>query len=181
MLPGAIRAGIMVFIDTIIWLCNCFAFAGPMILSGLYEALLDNRMLDFVRENIRNERLTLDMRCRLLVVVLIGNLDLALDESQNDEAQFEGIQPPSQSGPYRLAPAEPSPTVSSNNDEIAKQPASHVTVETASELEHLRPTTRGRSVFSKHVDELLATQFESKRVAVETNGFCAGWSVDLTR
>lgn len=93
-LPGAILAGIMVLIDTIIWLCTCFAFAGPMILSGLYEALLDNRMLDFVREKIRNERLTLDMRCRLLMVVLIGNLDLAVDESQNDEVQSEDIQSP---------------------------------------------------------------------------------------
>lgn len=95
MLPGAILAGIMVFIDTIIWLCTCFAFAGPMTLGGLYEALLDNRMLDFVREKIRNERLTLDMRCHLLMVVLIGNFDLALDESQNDKVPSEGVQPPS--------------------------------------------------------------------------------------
>ena len=28
---------------------TCFAFAAPMILSGLYEAVLDNRMLEFVK------------------------------------------------------------------------------------------------------------------------------------
>ncbi|KAJ5363603.1 uncharacterized protein N7496_009316 [Penicillium cataractarum] len=104
-LPGAILAGIMVSIDTIIWLCTCFAFAGPMMLSGLYEALLDNRILDFVKEKIRNRNLTLDMRCRLLMIVLIGNLDLALDESQDKTTvQSKGIQSPSQD---RLAPTEP--------------------------------------------------------------------------
>ncbi|KAK1508158.1 uncharacterized protein CCOS01_15819 [Colletotrichum costaricense] len=76
---GAILAGIIVTVDTIIWLSICFAFAGPMILSGLYEALLDNRVLEFLRDKIQNKRLTLDMRCRCLMLVLIGNLDLALD------------------------------------------------------------------------------------------------------
>jgi hypothetical protein len=53
-----------------------------MIISGLYEALLDSRMLDFVQEKVKNGHLTLDMRCRILMVILIGNLDLAIDEHQ---------------------------------------------------------------------------------------------------
>ena len=65
---GAIGALILVTIDTMIWLCICFAFAGPMILSGLYEAMLDNRMLEFLRDKLDNQKLTLDMRCRLLMV-----------------------------------------------------------------------------------------------------------------
>jgi hypothetical protein len=72
-------SGILVTADTIIWLSMCFAFAGPMILSGLYEALLDNRILEFLRGKIENQRLTLDMRCRCLMIILIGNLDLALE------------------------------------------------------------------------------------------------------
>lgn len=165
-LPGAILAGIMVSIDTIIWLCTCFAFAGPMILSGLYEALLDNRMLDFVKEKIRYQRLTLDMRCRLLMVVLIGNLDLGLDESQNDVVQSEGIPSPSQSGPYQLTPVEPmSPSVSSNSDESAEQSASDVTVETAFESEHLRPTTRERS--GSRTSQLSATMTARNRTGQE--------------
>lgn len=71
-IPNATFAGLMVCFDTIIWLCICFALAGPMILSGLYEALLDNRVLDFVKEKVDNKRLTLDMRCRLLMIILIG-------------------------------------------------------------------------------------------------------------
>lgn len=83
-LLGAIGALILVTLDTIVWLSTCFAFAGPMILSGLYEALLDNRILEFLRVKIHNQRLTLDMRCRCLMIILIGNLDLALDEPQDD-------------------------------------------------------------------------------------------------
>ncbi|OIW35394.1 hypothetical protein CONLIGDRAFT_56785 [Coniochaeta ligniaria NRRL 30616] len=85
-LLGAIGALVLVTLDTIIWLSTCFAFAGPMILSGLYEALLDNRILEFLRVKIHNQRLTLDMRCRCLMIILIGNLDLALDEPQDDHS-----------------------------------------------------------------------------------------------
>ncbi len=81
---GAIGALVLVTLDTVIWLCICFAFAGPMILSGLYEAMLDNRMLEFLRLKVDNQKLTLDMRCRPLMVTLIGNLDLALDETPAD-------------------------------------------------------------------------------------------------
>lgn len=76
---GALAAGLIVLFDTTIWLSICFAFAGPMILSGLYEAMLDSRVLEFLREKIQNKRLTLDMRCRCLMLILIGNLDLTLE------------------------------------------------------------------------------------------------------
>lgn len=71
-----IFAGFCVVCDTIIWLSVCFAFASPMLLSGFYEAFLDNRIIGFLTEKTHNFRLTLDMRARLLFVVLVGNLDL---------------------------------------------------------------------------------------------------------
>ncbi len=74
---GALLALLMVSIDTLVWLCICFAFSGPMILSGLYEAMLDNRLIEFLRFKVGESRLTLDMRCRCLMIILIGNLDLA--------------------------------------------------------------------------------------------------------
>lgn len=98
---GALGAALIVILDTMIWLSTCFAFAAPMILSGLYEAVLDKRMLDFLNVKVevsitnswerkcakylQNNRLTLDMRARCLMVILIGNLDLALDP--DDERQ----------------------------------------------------------------------------------------------
>ena len=89
---GAIGAGIIVALDTIGWLATCFAFAAPMIVSGLYEAMLDNRVLEFLREKIQNKRLTLDMRCRCLMIILIGNLDLALDDDL-DGVERHDLQP----------------------------------------------------------------------------------------
>jgi hypothetical protein len=90
---GAIGAGLIVLLDTVIWLSICFAFAGPMILSGLYEAMLDNRVLQFLREKIMKNELALDMRCRCLMIILIGNLDLAL-EPESDSSHDGGASAP---------------------------------------------------------------------------------------
>lgn len=78
---AAMLALLVVVTDTIIWLCMCFTFAGPMLVSGLMEAYLDKAMLDFVSSKIKAGRLTLDMRARILFVILVGNLDLNLDDS----------------------------------------------------------------------------------------------------
>jgi hypothetical protein len=79
-----IFAGLCVVCDTVIWLSMCFAFASPMLLSGLYEAFLDNRIVGFLINKTENFRLTLDMRARLLFVVLVGNLDLEPEERESD-------------------------------------------------------------------------------------------------
>ncbi|KAH8657575.1 hypothetical protein BGZ60DRAFT_434531 [Tricladium varicosporioides] len=80
-----ILAGIFVCADTIIWLCTCFAFASPMILSGFFEAYLDQKILSFLMEKTRNLCLTLDMKARLLFIILVGNLDLDPEVLQGDE------------------------------------------------------------------------------------------------
>ncbi|KJR85215.1 uncharacterized protein SPSK_08329 [Sporothrix schenckii 1099-18] len=81
---GATLALVMVSLDTLVWLCICFGFAGPMILSGLYEAMLDNSVLEYLRLKVDESRLTLDMRCRCLMVILIGNLDLVWNTEDPD-------------------------------------------------------------------------------------------------
>jgi hypothetical protein len=70
-----ILAGMCAVCDTISWLAMCFAFASPMLLSGFYEAYLDYIIINFLQEKTENFRLTLDMRGRLLFVVLCGNLE----------------------------------------------------------------------------------------------------------
>lgn len=67
-------AVIIVTTDVLIWLALCFAFAGPMILSGVFEAVLDSRILGFV-ERRRTKDLTKLMSTRLLYIILVGNLD----------------------------------------------------------------------------------------------------------
>ncbi|ROW01383.1 hypothetical protein VPNG_07612 [Cytospora leucostoma] len=69
---GAIGAMLIVTIDTIVWLSVCWALSGPMILSGLYEAVLDNLIINFVQVKMKNGHLTVDMRCRLLICLMEG-------------------------------------------------------------------------------------------------------------
>ncbi|KAE9369771.1 hypothetical protein N431DRAFT_560521 [Stipitochalara longipes BDJ] len=69
-----IVAVVIVTLDYLIWLALCFAFAGPMILSGVFEAFLDSRILDFVAREGK-KRLSKVMSTRLLYLILVGNLD----------------------------------------------------------------------------------------------------------
>ncbi|KAK9778449.1 hypothetical protein SCAR479_04851 [Seiridium cardinale] len=71
----------IVTLDTVIWLSICFAFAGPMLLSGLYEAYLDHRLLTVLDQRVRIDsrntpKLTVGMRARLLSIILIGNIKM---------------------------------------------------------------------------------------------------------
>jgi hypothetical protein len=67
-----------VSVDTLIWLALCFAFASPMILSGVYEAFWDHRVVRFL--NDEGCKLTIEMRAKLLYIILVGNLDLQGNE-----------------------------------------------------------------------------------------------------
>jgi len=70
-----ILAGLCVICDTVMWLSMCFAFASPMLLSSFYEAYLDYNLMDFLQDKTENFRPTLDMRARLLFIILCGNLE----------------------------------------------------------------------------------------------------------
>jgi hypothetical protein len=72
----ATAAAILVSVDTLIWLCICFAAAGPMILSGIYEAFLDSRILSVLQKSLDSGSLTMQMRARLLLTILVGNFDM---------------------------------------------------------------------------------------------------------
>ena len=72
----ALSAALIVTIDTIIWLCIVFAVAGPLLLSGLYEAWIDKRVVDYMSRKNNIDDLPLALRSRILIAVLVGNLDL---------------------------------------------------------------------------------------------------------
>ena len=67
-------AVIIVTIDVLMWLALCFAFAGPMILSGVFEVFLDSKILSFVGTESKKS-LSKVMSTRLLYLILVGNLD----------------------------------------------------------------------------------------------------------
>ena len=69
-------AAVLATIDTVQWLMTVFALAGPILLSGIYEAILDSRILAYVDANIRFGRLSTAQRAHLLYLVLVGNIDM---------------------------------------------------------------------------------------------------------
>lgn len=65
----------LVVFDSVIWISTIISAAGPMMIGGLYEALLDSRLLGAIRDAIPSDHpLTNEERKQLLVAVVSGNL-----------------------------------------------------------------------------------------------------------
>ena len=79
---AALAAAVLVVLDTIAWLMTIFALSGPILLSAIYEAFLDSRLLEYV--NDERHRLTVVQRARLLYIVLVGNLDMNCQGDEED-------------------------------------------------------------------------------------------------
>jgi hypothetical protein len=69
-------AFVVATIDILIWLSVVFAIAGPILVSAIYEALLDAGILRFLQARLSANSLSLRSRAHLLLVILLGNLDL---------------------------------------------------------------------------------------------------------
>ena len=80
----AIAAAIIVSIDTIAWLLTIFALSGPILVSGVYEAFLDNILLEYVQNNIDTGGLNTTIRARILYTILVGNLDINAVPDEED-------------------------------------------------------------------------------------------------
>jgi hypothetical protein len=63
-----------------------------MILSALHEAMLDKKVLQYLKKTNDTREITTDMRARMLFIVLIGNLDINLrpkdDAVTNDQSPY---------------------------------------------------------------------------------------------
>ena len=81
----AIVAALLVTIDTVLWLMVIFALTGHILLSGIYEAFIDNRVLAYMDIAIKTGSLDTKQRARILYTMLIGNLDM-LTVPPNEEA-----------------------------------------------------------------------------------------------
>ncbi|KAI0833976.1 hypothetical protein F5Y06DRAFT_301160 [Hypoxylon sp. FL0890] len=79
-LLGAI---VLVTLDTVVWLAICFAFAGPMLLSAVYEYALDRKVLEFMAPpNGKPPNLPMRLRAQLLLAVVVGNIRMATLERE---------------------------------------------------------------------------------------------------
>ncbi|KAL8797874.1 MAG: hypothetical protein Q9195_000226 [Heterodermia aff. obscurata] len=93
----AISAFVLVSIDIMAWLMVIFTMAGPILTSGIYEALIDNRILAYLQKSMRDKKLSIAQRCQLMYVVLVGNLDmLAFPPASNEhDTPWDHISGPS--------------------------------------------------------------------------------------
>lgn len=70
-------------VDTFVWLSICFAFAGPMLLSAVYEFVLDRMVLEFLSPQKKKKgkkvrpMISKRLRAQLLLSVVVGNLRLS--------------------------------------------------------------------------------------------------------
>lgn len=67
-------AALVIIFDTVQWVVVCIVMAGPMLLAGVFEAVIDARIMGYLRSH--GHRLNPQRRAHLLLVVLIGNLDV---------------------------------------------------------------------------------------------------------
>jgi hypothetical protein len=65
-------ASLLMLLDTTQWLITCVVMAGPMLLSGILEVLLDSRVLEYLG---KGRNLSPRKKAHLLLLILIGNLD----------------------------------------------------------------------------------------------------------
>lgn len=74
----SVFAGLIVFADVVVWIFTIFIAAGPILVGGIQEMVLDYEILQHVRRQGspgRQQHLTKNERIELLTVVLCGNLD----------------------------------------------------------------------------------------------------------
>lgn len=81
LLKAVLIDAVLIFADTIVWIFVIVFLAGPMIVEGLFEALLDFRILQYVQQQ-RNDHSVEQQRRKveLLLTIVVGNLDLDIEE-----------------------------------------------------------------------------------------------------
>ena len=78
----------LVVFDSILWISTIVTTAGPMMIGGLYEALLDSRLLQLLRDASPPDRpLTKTEKIQLLVAVVSGNLMRDIGHPQKEIPQ----------------------------------------------------------------------------------------------
>lgn len=107
-LLGAI---LVMTIDTVMWLSICFAFAGPMVMSAVYEFVQDRKILEFLRPPTRSQRnytIPAKLKAQLLLSVVVGNLRIASGSARlgKRQASFPLSGPPKRQDSYGIFKAD---------------------------------------------------------------------------
>ena len=91
LLISLVISGVIVVLDVTTWVICVIAFAGPMLFSGLTEALLDFKIVQWFEADdgaLQNRRpLNIPERLEILLVALSGNLDRDHQQPQQELRQ----------------------------------------------------------------------------------------------
>ncbi|KAI1409027.1 hypothetical protein F5Y13DRAFT_203858 [Hypoxylon sp. FL1857] len=81
-------AVVLMTLDTVVWLAICFAFAGPMLLSAVYEYALDRKILEFMAPpSGESPDMPMRLRAQLLLSVVVGNIRMSTLERDETESE----------------------------------------------------------------------------------------------
>ncbi|KAI1272904.1 hypothetical protein F5Y07DRAFT_279075 [Xylaria sp. FL0933] len=83
----------LMLLDTVVWLSICFAFAGPMLLSAVYEYALDRKVLEFLSPRKgKSPNIPMRLRAQLLLAVVCGNIRMAMRERSDSDSVEDGTR-----------------------------------------------------------------------------------------
>ncbi|KAI0538099.1 hypothetical protein GGR58DRAFT_319126 [Xylaria digitata] len=101
----------LMLLDTVVWLSICFAFAGPMLLSAVYEYALDRKVLEFLSPpEGEPPNIPMRLRAQLLLAVVCGNIRMAMRERSDYDSGgqtpvdtgLEDLMSTEKHSPYRI-------------------------------------------------------------------------------
>lgn len=70
-------------VDNVVWMIMILSGAGPMLIGGLYEAVVDSRLIEYMRSQRKSRRgLSTQDKIKLLTTLVSGNLILDIGEPQ---------------------------------------------------------------------------------------------------
>lgn len=67
-------------VDNVVWMIIILSGAGPMLIGGLYEAVVDSRLIEYMRQS--RDELSNQDKIKLLTTLVSGNLILDIGEPQ---------------------------------------------------------------------------------------------------
>jgi len=148
---------VLLTVDSVGWVAASIVMAGPMMLSGCLEILLDSRVLSYLETDAEIDGVNVRQRAQLLLVILVGNLDqdFAWRTCVNLLQRLPPSNPKVTRRLFPPATAGSAPSFKSNTP--VKQPSVKTSSEKASQTA-AHPDTSGLNIFKTKLTSMLESQ-----------------------
>lgn len=148
---------VLLTVDSVGWVAASIVMAGPMMLSGCLEILLDSRVLSYLETDAEIEGVSVKQRAQLLLIILVGNLDqdIAWTTSAN---LLQRLPPSNPKVPRRSLPSATAGSVPPlRSDAPVKQSSPKASSEKASQI-GAHPDTSGLDIVKTKLTSILESQ-----------------------